>query len=153
MQHPLLASLLFGALLASPAVASAQAIPSPAGRLQLRFVPLEATTRTIGNDKGVLDIGTVSARPRRIANAIVVRQRIGVRLEGTQPSARLSVMLAEPGTGTLRVNGMPVSTIPRVIDPAHRVGTTVTHEIELTIPPEAPAGPFLGNLQWLAEAD
>lgn len=151
--HAFLGILLSGVLLALSAAATAQAIPSPAGRLQLRFVPLEAATRTIANDQSVVDIGTVSARPRRVSSAIVVRQRVGVRLEGTQPSARLSVVLSEPGIGTLRIDGMPVTTIPRVIDPAHRVGTTVAHEIELTIPPEVPAGPFLGNLQWLAEAD
>lgn len=145
--------LLSGALLALSAGAAAQAIPSPAGRLQLRFVALEPATRTIASDQSVLDIGTVAAKPRRISNAIVVRQRIGVRLEGAQANARLSVMLADPGVGTLRVDGMPVSTVPRVIDPAHRVGATVTHEIELTIPPEVPPGPFLGNLQWLAETD
>ena len=145
---------LTGALIAlASAGASAVAVTTGAGPLQLQFVAIEPSTRTLSDNQGLLDLGTLAARPSVGLPAIVVRQRVGIRLEGSATSARLSVSLADPGPGILRINGIPVSTSPRVIDPAHRIGTTVTHVIELTIPKDVAPGPLLGSLQWLAESD
>jgi hypothetical protein len=104
----------------------------------------------------LVHIGSVSARPGagHRSGAIVVRQRVGLRLDGQYASARVSVALAAETPGcTVRVDGIVLSTIPRVINPVHRVGATVVHEIEMTIPASVPAGPFLSNLQWFAETD
>jgi hypothetical protein len=103
-------------------------------------------------------LGAVAAkRGAGYRNGIVVRQRVAVRLDGppgTPASARLSVALTEETPGcTVRLDGITLSALPRLIDPVHRVGTAVGHEIEVTIPDKVPPGTFLSNLQWLAESD
>ena len=84
----------------------------------------------------------------------MVRQSVGLRLDGQYASARVSVALAVETPGCIvRVDGVTLSTVPRMINPVHRVGATVVHEIEMTIPASVPAGAFLSNLQWFAESD
>jgi hypothetical protein len=102
-----------------------------------------------------LDIGRVSAGPGRASGrAIVVTRRIAVRLEGLASTARVSVaLLAETPGCTVRLDGVPLSSIPRLVNPVHRVGSTVVHQLEMSIPAGVPAGPLLSNLQWLAETD
>jgi hypothetical protein len=128
------------------------------GALTLSFVPLNSATRSVGGADTLLDIGPVSAEHRAgRAPAIIVRRRVAVRIDtdrGSAASARLSVALASelPGS-TMRVDGMTISTVPRMINPAHRIGSAVVHEIELTIPASVPAGAFASDLQWRAETD
>jgi hypothetical protein len=143
---PLLA--LAFAVYASAASAGPTLPKTPA--LALSFVALDGGTRTMADGRAWMDAGHLRATGRQ--PRVVVRERVGLRLEGQQGFARVSVSLASevPG-GTVRVNGRPVSAFAQVIDPAQRVGTTVVHDIELVIPADAPAGGFLGNLQWLAE--
>ena len=134
------------------AAAGAQSITlSPA------VVPLDAATRGVAAGEAFVDLGTVSARSGDGRGGIVVRRRVAVRLDagaGGPASARLSVALATETPGcTVRVDGVTLSTLPRVVDPVHRVGTAVVHEIEVTIPASVPAGSFVSDLQWLAESD
>lgn len=143
----LLLALAF-ALFAS--AASAGTTLPKARALTLSFVAIDGGTRTLADGQAWVDAGHVRAAGRQAR--VVVRQRVGLRLEGPQGFARVSVSLASEVPGaTMRVNGRPVSAFALVIDPAHRVGATVVHDIELVIPADAPAGGFLGNLQWLAE--
>jgi len=102
-----------------------------------------------------LDIGSVSAGPGRTrGKAIVVTRRIAVRLDGMAPTARVSVaLLAETPGCTVRLNGLTLSSVPRLVDPMHRIGSAVVHQLEMSIPAGVPAGPLLSNLQWLAETD
>lgn len=138
---------------AAPAPVAALA---PAGGLTLRFVPVGDALRADGGGNAFVDIGTVAAHPAtsRDRGPLVVRRRVALRLDGPYASARLSVALATDVPGcTVRVDGLAISTIPRIVSPVHQVGATVVHEIEMTIPASAAAGPFLGNLQWFAESD
>jgi hypothetical protein len=142
-----------GSFPVAPAIAAAP-IPGAANTLTLRLIDLDGGGGA-GAPEAITHVGTVSARTGRSGrNGIQVRKRIALRLDGPQPSARVSVALGSemPGS-TVRVDGRVITAIPRLIDPVHRVGTSVVHEIELTIPPSVPAGPFLGNLQWFAETD
>jgi hypothetical protein len=128
--------------------------PAP---LSLRFVALDGTT-SVADADGAVDLGAVAAtRATDRRPAIVVLQRIGLRLDkpGASPaSARVSVALdAESPGSVVRVDGIALSTVPRVVDAAHRLGTTVAHRIEVTIAPEVPAGPFASRLLWTAETE
>lgn len=149
----------WGALLLAPlafchatAAPSAPLAPAP---LSLHLSVLESGSAAPGPGQAYLQIGTVSAAPaRNRLGAIVRRQRVAVRLEGTAAHARLSVALANEMPGyVVRVDGLALSTIPRIVAPAHRIGATVFHEVEITIDPGVPAGPFLSNLQWVADSD
>jgi hypothetical protein len=84
----------------------------------------------------------------------VVRERIAVRLEGPGSTARVSVALAaiRPGT-SVRIDGQLLSATPRVIDPVHRIGATVLHQLEVNIGPDAPPGAFIDQLLWTADSD
>jgi hypothetical protein len=101
-----------------------------------------------------LQVGTLSAAGAGRRAGIVVRERIAVRLEGPGSTARVSVALAEPRPGrSVRIDGQLLSTSPRVIDPMHRIGATVVHQLEVTIGPEAPAGVFMDQILWTADSD
>jgi hypothetical protein len=133
------------------AVALAQpAPPSPA--LTLRFSELEAPLRSAPG-QGALDLGTLRAQPSRgRALTITIRKRIGLLLDGRAAHARVSASLAaEAAQASVAVDGRRLSTIPVLIDAAHRVGTTVAHDIEVTIPAHVPPGPFLAGIVWHAE--
>jgi hypothetical protein len=134
--------------------AAVSARPAAANALTLRLINIDDGGGAGGTD-ALVDVGAVSARPRGDGKGqIQVRKRVVLRLDGPFPNARVSVALAVDMPGaTMRVDGHAIGVIPRVIDPVHRVGATVVHEIELTIPASVPAGTFLGNLHWLAETD
>jgi hypothetical protein len=100
-------------------------------------------------DLGLLVADAAAVRQRRI----VVTRRVAVRIDGPGPAVRLAVSLAQDiGAASLRIDGLPVSTVPRVIDPLHRVGASVPHRIEIAVPAGMAPGPFLGQLQWTAES-
>jgi hypothetical protein len=156
MRLALFASIVSLTVAASACVAAPAApIREAASGLALHFVPVEGTTRTAADREAFMDVGPMSAeRGTQGGRSIVVRQRVGLRLEGPYARARVSISLPTqaPGT-TVRVNGRVISAIPQVIDSAHRVGVTVVHEVELTVPAHVPAGPFLSNLLWQADSD
>jgi hypothetical protein len=137
----------------------ARAAESPAlQELTFHFRSLDRAAANSLSSDAFIDVGAIAAEHgggrRRHA---VVRERITLRLESgnlAASKARVSVALgsATPGC-TVRVDGVTLSTMPRVIDPVHRVGAAVVHEIEMTIPADVPAGPFLNDLQWFAETD
>ena len=138
-----------------PATAAAAAIPRAAGALTLQLVAVEGGGSSAAGADAVIDVGAVSARARSEGKGpILVRRRVGLRLDGPYASARVSVALAVDMPGyAVRVDGRTITVVPTVINAVHRVGVTVVHDIELTIPATVPAGVFLGNLQWLAETD
>jgi hypothetical protein len=151
--------LLVFAIVATPVVEAAPvAVPGSTSVLTVNLVPIDTATRSVGNGHAVADFGAVTANHSTSrARSIVIRRRVAVRLDhslGTTPSARLSVALTSDMQGsTVRVDGVPLSTIPRMIDPVHRIGTAVVHEIEITIPNSVPAGAFHNDLQWTAQSD
>jgi hypothetical protein len=140
----------FAAGAAAAATASPGAATSP---LTMTFLSAGNPMRSTSAAAAQLDIGRVSAASIR-KGPLIVRQRIALLLEGTGAAARVYVALdADMPGSTVRVDGQPISAIPRLIAPVHRVNAPVTHDIEIQIPPNAPAGPFLTNLQWSAQTD
>jgi hypothetical protein len=126
--------------------------PLPSSSYSFRFEWLEGGSGSAGADAH-MDLGALSANPASMrAGQIVIRRRVAVRLDGPGPTARLSVALGTEAPGcSVRLDSVALSTIPRVVDAVHRVGTPVVHQLEIAIPRGAPAGSFLTNLQWLAE--
>lgn len=100
-----------------------------------------------------LDLGRFAADAAAVRQRrTVVTRRVAVRIDGPGPVVRLSVSLAQDiGAASLRIDGIPVSTVPRLIEPMHRVGVSVPHRIEIAVPANMPPGPLLGQLQWTAE--
>ena len=120
--------------------------------LAVHFIAIDGPARPTSPGDSRLDLGELSARGS--GSGITVRKRVGVRLEGVKPTARVSVRLtSELLEGTVRVDGRLLGTFPQLIDGAHRVGVTVAHDIEITVPAHVPAGPLLGNIVWIAEQE
>lgn len=157
MARPCLLWLLLLLMPAAHAAGMAAATPSLLAPQPLRIsFPLVegGASGPTGSDVFV-DVGRVSASGRRErTNAIHITRRVSVKLEGMGATARMSVALQADTPGvTVRVDGAALSIVPRLVDPAHRIGSVVVHQIEMIIPAGVPAGPFLNNLQWLAETD
>lgn len=134
---------LLAVLATAPAIAAL-----PATGLTVRFLPLDATAHGGGNGDAFIDIGRVVGNAHAgNGRGITIRRRIAVQLDGSAGnarSARLSVVLTTDAPGcSVRVDGLPVSAVPRLVAPAQRIGVPVPHDIELTIPADVPAGPFL----------
>lgn len=149
-------------LFAAIAVSSALLVPPhavaavPESAVAIRFIPLADALQGATENTAQVDVGAVSAQTFGGIRTIVIRRRVAIQL-GDRPTlstARLSVaMNAEAAGGVVRVDGIPLSVTPRLIAPAHRIGTPVVHDIEVTIPAHVPAGPFLSSLQWTAESN
>lgn len=143
--------LLAAACLAFALAGAARAAAPLAPVHTFRFDWVEGGGGAAGDAR--LELGAVSAdRAALRERRIVVRRRVAVRIDGPGPAVRLSVALgAELPGAVVRVDGVPVGTAPRVLDLAHRVGSSVAHQVEIIIPPGVSPGPFLTNLQWTAE--
>jgi hypothetical protein len=108
--------------------------------------------------RAVLDLGPQAAhRERGRLQPARVRERIALRLRGdaaAPATARVSVALAQDWPGVdVRVDGVPLSTLPRVVAPAHRVGVPVAHLIEISVPASMAPGAFVNDLQWFADTE
>jgi hypothetical protein len=149
------ANLLVAGSLLLPACAFAQAVGAFAD-LTLELQPVERGAAGVPGG-AVVDVGALSARPGGRGRDGVVRQRVAVRLEspsGRVAHARLSAQLdAETAGCTVRVDGVVLGVLPRLLDPVHRVGASVVHVVEVTVPAEVAPGPFLSAIRWIAESD
>jgi hypothetical protein len=146
------ALLLAAACAAAFASHPAAAEPAAGPPHNFRFEWIEGGGGAMGS-AAQMDLGAVSADASAVRQRrIVVTRRIAVRIDGPGPAVRLSVSLAQDiGAASLRINGLAVSGVPRVIEPMHRVGVSVPHRIEIAVPAGMPPGAFLGQLQWTAE--
>jgi hypothetical protein len=137
------------AALAHAAHAASASLPVP---YSFRFEWLDGGSG--GSADALMDLGAVAANAAAIRSGrTVVTRRVAVRIDGPGPTARLSVALDTEAPGcSVRVDGFALSTIPLVVDAAHRVGSAVVHQLEITVPRNVPPGAFLTHLQWLAEA-
>lgn len=154
---PLRRRSLLGAgatLLVAPvahAVQRTRAATTGASLHTLRFEWLEG-----GHGSGPhasVDLGTLAAdRKAMRERRVVLRRRVAVRVDGPGPVVLLSAaLLDEPAGCAVRVDGVVLSAVPRVIDPAHRVGAAVVHQLEFQIANDAPAGALSTRLQWFVD--
>lgn len=84
---------------------------------------------------------------------MLIQRRVVLRIDGPGTAARvLAALDDEPAGFTMRIDGLVLTTVPRVLDPAHRLRMSVTHTIDIEIPAQTAPGPFFGRIQWLAES-
>jgi hypothetical protein len=129
--------------------------------LAITFVPLEdQAMRPLARGEARLDLGSVSAAENadgRRLRRTRVRRRIGIRIGAAGATARpvslRAFLAADDGRVRVRVDGLPLSSVPRLIDPAVRTGVTSSHLIEIEVPESEPEGPFFARITWLAETD
>ena len=101
-----------------------------------------------------LDAGAVAANRGSRRREVLIRARVALRLDGAGSSARTFVAITQDFPGSaIRVDDRLVGLAPRLLNPAQRIGSTVVHQVEMSIGPDVPPGAFLSSLIWTAETD
>lgn len=138
-------------ILTMPAIAGgrrhpAATSPASAEELTIAFVGVSGN----GSD-ALLDAGMVS-RPRGvIVRTFGIRIDSGTRMTGT---AALRVWLeSNDGRSTIRIDGKPLGTLPRVLDAHAPLGHVTTHRLEIEVPPDVNEGAFGSSIRWEAMTD
>jgi hypothetical protein len=140
-------SIAFLLILANPSIAGGRrrpaASPAPAEELSIVFVGMSGS----GSD-AMFDAG-VASRPRGvIVRSFGLRLDAGTRTTGT---AVLRVWLeSNDGRSTIRIDGIPLGTLPRVLDAHAPLGHVTTHRLEIEVPPDVDAGSFGSAIRWEA---
>jgi hypothetical protein len=147
--RPFLA-IAFLLILTNPSIAGGRrrpaASPAPAEEMSIVFVGMSGS----GSD-AMFDAG-VASRPRGvIVRSFGLRLDAGTRTTGT---AVLRVWLeSNDGRSTIRIDGMPLGTLPRVLDAHAPLGHVTTHRLEIEVPPEVAAGSFGSAIRWEASTN
>ncbi|HVR40907.1 MAG TPA: hypothetical protein VMU84_17580 [Thermoanaerobaculia bacterium] len=89
----------------------------------------------------VLDVGAISRR---------ITRRVGIRMESAVGgTAMLRVWLESPDSRChVRMDGIELGAMPRVIAASTTIGTTVPHRIEIIVPADAPEGAISSSIAW-----
>jgi hypothetical protein len=65
---------------------------------------------------------------------------------------RLKAFLVTPEPGrVVSVDGIVLSTAPRIVDAQAPIGSTVGHVVRVEVPPAQPAGAFATDIVWEIE--
>jgi hypothetical protein len=123
-------------ILTNPAIAGGRrrpaASPAPAGEMTIVCVGMSGS----GSD-ALFDAG-VASRPR----GVIVRS-FGLRLDAGTRTTGTAVLRdwleSNDGRSTIRIDGMPLGTLPRVLDAHAPLGHVTTHRLEIEVPPERDA--------------
>jgi hypothetical protein len=137
-----------------PFVAVCAGAQVPTDQLRFHF----ETSTVVSDDIGLLELGTLSAQGARGSRRdIVVLEQVTLRLDGGAGAPATTQLWVALGVNdpdiSIRIDGFDVSTIPVLIDPVHRVGNNVAHEIVLSISPQRASGDVLLDLVWSAQTD
>ena len=93
-----------------------------------------------GGSEALVDAGAMSK---------VTRKKFGIRIEGTAATATLRAFLeSHDGRATIRVDGIVLGTVPRLIDAQIPIGVVTTHTIEIEVPASIPEGSFASAVRW-----
>lgn len=133
-------SILLIALLLLPAEIHA------AGRRRVAPVLPDDIVISFDSQAPLLDVGTVHHG--------TVTKTIGVRLthrSGATGFARLRASVAGDGRAAVRVDGLTLTSVPRLVEARAAVGGTGRHRIEIVVPASAPEGALATSIVWEAE--
>jgi len=140
-------------LLATSATAVAthrRASSLAAGELRIVFVTPESDMQQYA---AALDVGVIRNSGGRRGAPATVEQTIAVRIErggdlqvGTA-SLRASVVTGDPRV-VVRIDGMKLDALPRLIDGRVPVGATRPHRVTVEVPPSVPAGAIGSSIVW-----
>ena len=107
---------------------------------------------TLVGVSGMVDAGTIAwrggARPSAFSTRTVT-MRIGEPAREPRGTATLRAFVEtfDPGC-TIRIDGVPLTTVPRVIRRQAPVGIAFTHRIEIEVPRTAADGPLQASIAW-----
>ena len=114
--------------------------------------PSSTPQLTLVGAAGAVDAGTIAWRGGRTRSATAARTvtlRIGEPLPGLRGTAtvRAFVETFDPHC-MIRIDGVPLTTAPRIIRRHAPVGVAFTHRIEIEVPVTAPDGPLQASIAW-----
>ncbi|MFP5247385.1 MAG: hypothetical protein ACLGH0_11880 [Thermoanaerobaculia bacterium] len=123
------------------------AVSPPSSALSIAFVDAPA---------GVLDAGAVRWTPRK-GTAVTMRTfaiRIGQPSREARGTATLRAFLetADPRS-TIRIDGIALSTTPKVIRRHAPIGIPTTHKLEIEVPASVPEGTIAASIGWEVTTD
>jgi len=138
-------------LAASTASAAAHRRSSIAeNELRIVFITTEASAQP---HAGAVDFGVIRNSGGRRGAPAAVEQTIAIRIErggdlqiGTA-SVRASVVASDPRV-VVRVDGMKLDSLPRLVDGRVPVGATRPHRVTVEVPPSVPAGAIGSSIVW-----
>lgn len=106
----------------------------------------------IGSEAGVMDTGTIVWRggtKRATITTRTVRMRIGEASAESRGNVTIRAFLETPDPRcTIRIDGVPLTTAPRVIHRNAPIGIAFTHRIEIEVPVTAAEGPLQASIGW-----
>ena len=109
------------------------AVSPPSDELSLTFIGGE-----------LLDAGSVAGRTAR-----KVTLRLGAPSREARGTATVRAYLTAPDPRcTIRIDGVVLTTAPRVVRRNAPVGIPFTHRIEIEVPPTAAEGPLQAGIGW-----
>jgi hypothetical protein len=113
---------------------------------------------TVPGSDALLDAGSVAGDPRSGAPGATIRRTIGLRIgaAAAQPTGKAVLRASIRETETryrVRVDGLPLTQVPRLIDAAAPRGVVVNHRLEIEVPPAVPAGSLEVTIDWEATAE
>ncbi|HEX6098005.1 MAG TPA: hypothetical protein VF432_16885 [Thermoanaerobaculia bacterium] len=119
------------------------AVSAPSSGLELTFVSAP---------DGVVDAGTIQWRGgsrKATVTTRTVRLRIGQPAPEPRGTATVRAFLETADARcTVRVDGVVLTSVPRVIQRHAPVGLAVPHRIEIEVPVHAADGPLLASIGW-----
>jgi hypothetical protein len=129
------------------------AVSPPSSDLAIAFVDAGQTA------DGVLDAGTIAARPRRgrtgaATAARTVAIRIGAPSREARGTATVRAFLEMPDPNcTIRIDGIVLGAAPRVIRRNAPIGIATVYRIEIEVPPSAAEGALASTIGWEVTTD
>lgn len=120
-----------------------RAVSPPSSALAITFA---------GSEAGVMETGTIVWRggaKRATVTTRTVRMRIGEASAESRGNVTIRAFLETPDPRcTIRIDGVPLTTAPRVIHRSAPIGVAFTHRIEIEVPVTAADGPLQASIGW-----
>ena len=119
------------------------AVSPPSSALSITFVDAAA---------GLVETGTIVWRGGAKRSAVTtrtVRMRIGDASNESRGTVTIRAFLEVPDPRcTIRIDGVPLTTAPRVIRTKAPIGIVFAHRIEIEVPITAADGPLQASIGW-----
>jgi len=106
---------------------------------------------------GAIDAGTMTwqgGSRRSLVTTRLVTMRLGAPSHERLGTATLRAFLETPDPrATIRIDGVTLTTTPRLIQAGAPIGIPFSHRIEIEVPLSAPEGPLQASIGWEATTD
>jgi hypothetical protein len=133
-------SLLFSLQLSAGGRRRAVSVSPPSEELAIAFIDAPG---------GMVDTGTIAGKTRKTFGI-----RIGRASRESQGHATLHAFLETADARCIvRLDGIVLTTQPRIIERFAPIGITTTHRLEIEVPASAPEGALLTTIGWNVSTD